>query len=427
MKKIISSILFCLILMLTSFNHFANANNIDNSNIINASYSLITEVFDYGQQVNKIIIDSKTTISAEELNKKQFSVIAKNELNGQVLEEANRKITNAYISNSPTGEASSTGQYIVLELEYGADVVSAGTVYWDFQASTNYPLDLKYNVIQLEKIHDIYGNQLTPTNFKLSMSGVTNLLVDDFKSGTSTSGLNYRYFEPQTDNKQNPLIIWLHGVGEGGLNNSTQISATRGAVAFIEDDVQEKFDGAYVIAPQCPSFWMPSFFIGDKEIIGDKDYTPDVISLIKEFINNNPDIDPTRVYIGGGSMGGYQTLKTIISAPELFSGAFPICPAYEPSNAELRSLGNLPIWFTHGKNDPIVPYTNSLNAYNYLNQISDNVHYSEYENVIYDGITYFDHLSWIYVLNNAPINNRNQHIFEWLSKQINKDGHRWES
>ncbi|MBU3107850.1 prolyl oligopeptidase family serine peptidase [Clostridium gasigenes] len=419
-KKIISSTLCCFFIIFVGTSMPVKATN---NKIIEAKYNLVTEVFDYGQQVSKIVIDSDTTIKGSTINKDTFLVIAKNELNEQKMDEAKRNITNVYVSDKVSGKPTDSGEYIILELEHGASVAEASTLFWDFMKFSNSPLDLKYYVTQNYPIEDINGNQINKNNFKLSMNGVNNLLVDDLKKATSKSGLNYRYFEPKKDFKKKPLIIWLHGAGEGGTNNTTQITGNRGGVAFITEDVQKKFGGAYVIAPQCPTFWMQSFF----HLTGDKDYTQDLIDLIKEYMHNNPDIDSTRVYIGGCSMGGYQTLKTVVADPDLFASAFPICPAYEPTHEELDKLGNLPIWFTHAKSDPTVPYTNSKNAYEYLDQISDSVNYSEYETVTYGGINYYGHSSWIYVLNNDPVNEQGQHIFDWLSKQVNVNGHRWQN
>ena len=62
------------------------------------------------------------------------------------------------------------------------------------------------------------------------------------------------------DGQKHPLIVWFHGGGESGYrglhyNNLSQLKANRGAVAFVSDEAQEIFDGAYVLAPQTPHEW----------------------------------------------------------------------------------------------------------------------------------------------------------------------------
>lgn len=391
------------------------------SEIVHSKYKLITEVFDYGQQVSKMVIYSPTSISRSSLNKDTFSISVENKVNGRSLGKFDREIEYIYTSHSSLGKPTGSGQYIIIEFKNGPDISQAYTLFWDSNKLSNYLVEPKYTIKQNSTIEDSNGNKLYNNNFKLKFDGITNLLVDDFKKATSKSGLNYRYFEPKKDDKKNPLIIWLHGVGEGGTNNVSQIAGNRGGVAFITEDVQQKFGGAYVIAPQCPTYWMEDFSSGDIKIKGSKDYTKDLISLIEEFIANTPDVDTTRIYIGGCSMGGYQTLRTVISSPKLFAGVFPICPAYAPTHYELDKLNNLPIWFTHSIIDPIVPYQNSKDAYDYLKENNDNVNYSQYETVIYDGNSYSHHASWVYVLNNIPVDKQGEQIFDWLSKQTNKN------
>ena len=42
---------------------------------------------------------------------------------------------------------------------------------------------------------------------------------------------------------------------------------------------------------------------------GERDYTADLLALIQDALIRHQDIDPKRVYIVGGSMGGYQGLR----------------------------------------------------------------------------------------------------------------------
>ena len=114
----------------------------------------------------------------------------------------------------------------------------------------------------LNQIQSIYSTVEIPTTTSYQQAGIKNILVDDFTCETSTSGLNYRYFSPVDDDHANPLIIWLHGAGEGGSNNETQITGNQGAVAFASKDAQDIFGGAYVVAPQSPDCWMDELDLG---------------------------------------------------------------------------------------------------------------------------------------------------------------------
>ena len=80
----------------------------------------------------------------------------------------------------------------------------------------------------------------------------------------SKDGMNYRLFSPSHDGRsdhwdrrdKSPLIVWLHGGGEGGLlsanyyDNEPTLRANRGALGFSTPEAQKVFGGAYVVAPQ---------------------------------------------------------------------------------------------------------------------------------------------------------------------------------
>ena len=90
---------------------------------------------------------------------------------------------------------------------------------------------------------------------------------DFFRRGTFTGPstgrpgdetLTYGAYEPEAlriDGKRNPLIIWLHGMGEGGTDVSIELMGNE-VVALIRKDIQSHFttedgeSGAYVLAVQ---------------------------------------------------------------------------------------------------------------------------------------------------------------------------------
>ena len=54
--------------------------------------------------------------------------------------------------------------------------------------------------------------------------------------------------------------------------------------------------------------------------------------MIDEFIDLHPDIDRDRVYIGGCSNGGFMTMRMLLSYPDFFAAAYPVCEALRPSD-----------------------------------------------------------------------------------------------
>ncbi len=97
--------------------------------------------------------------------------------------------------------------------------------------------------------------------------------ADYFNKGTFTGKftgkpgdvtLTYASYEPWSlkgDGKANPLIIWLHGGGEGGIDVSITLLGNE-VVSLIRPEIQSHFtteggaNGAYVLSVQCPTMWM---------------------------------------------------------------------------------------------------------------------------------------------------------------------------
>lgn len=361
-------------------------------------FKAIGEVFDFGPQVKEIVLNFNEPLNKKTIDKNTFKVSANS---------IPRKILDINFIDDKT---------VVLELEFGQNIKGAEILKWDEEQFSNIEIPINYSVVQTKNIETKDGKILNISDQKYKISDLEVEEVDKFSSG-EMFGLKYRDFKPKLDKKKHPLIIWLHGAGEGGLSNSTQILGNRGGVAFVEDKAQEIFDRPYVLAPQTPTFWMKSFMVGERELVGAKDYTPDLINLIKKYINDNPNIDKSRIYIGGCSMGGYQTFKTLVADPDLFAGAFITCPAYEPSKEELLKIKNIPIWLVHASTDDVVPVNNSRNSFKYLKSLGADVVYTEYEEVIRDGNKYSSHGSYFYTLHNDPFSGDGTHIFQWIASK----------
>ena len=174
-----------------------------------------------------------------------------------------------------------------------------------------------------------------------------------YGEGPETDGftIDYRYFSPvkEGDTTKYPLVIWLHGMGDGAEEG---LQVTKSDIAFwTSDEFQNRFkgsNGAFIFAPRSLEeegvYWTDSLIYPLRATIDD-------------FIAKNKDnIDLTRIYIGGYSMGGKMTLKMAVAYPELFAAIFPICPAWTPSTDALKLIADIPVWLTSGKLDPLVNY-----------------------------------------------------------------------
>ena len=265
---------------------------------------------------------------------------------------------------------------------------------------------------------------------------VPDLAVWDL-TGTHTEGditLTYGSYgteEMKNDGVKNPLIIWLHGAGEGGTDPSVAILGNQ--VTNLAKDVVQKYfitdtvKGAYVLTPQTPTMWMDG---GDGQYsneVGSQYYVSALKGLIDAYIEENGDIDMSRIYVGGCSNGGFMTVNMIFNFPDFFAAAYPVCEAYptgDVSDEKVEAIKDLPIWFTHSANDntvsiynkeggswtapatPTTPqdaYTNNLYI-RLINAGAENVYYSLFESVNVDGVNYDGHWSWIYTLRDECVN-----------------------
>ena len=385
------------------------------------SYSLNAKIFDYGQNIVSIEIDTKgqgKDIQNKQIDKDTFKVFAKGTLPkdaGIVLDdktkslgtfEVEREIENIYVNDKGN---------IVINLKYGKDVVGANTLsYVTGDVSRNVLMDLEYGVDQKKKIKDY------KTGFHIQ-GKIVDEEADKFVAAKSKSGVNYQYFKPvnKDDGKKHPLIIWFHGNGEGGYkdyrNNVSQKLANRGAVAFAEDKAQKIFGGAYVVAPQADDTWYNNY---------SKGYIKSVKAMIDEFASEN-NVDKNRIYIFGASAGGYMSFRMIIEYPDYFAAFSTSAAALDKAAIsggvtttaqDLMKIRNKPLWMVHAQNDPTISYENtSKRVYDVLSKYGAIL--SSYPNVKIGETEYNGHWSWIYSLRNMPVNDKGEHLFEWMARQ----------
>ncbi len=163
--------------------------------------------------------------------------------------------------------------------------------------------------------------------------------------------VDYRYYSPvkENDTEKYPLVIWLHGMGDGSYEGA-QVGKSN--IAFwVSDEFQSRFKpsgGAFILAARSRE---------ENNIYWDNEMIEPLRAAIDDFIAKNKDnVDISRIYVGGYSMGGKMTLKMAIAYPEMFAAAFPICPAWSPSDELITKLSDMPVWITSSTRDPLVNY-----------------------------------------------------------------------
>ncbi|MEZ4826648.1 MAG: prolyl oligopeptidase family serine peptidase [Bacteroidia bacterium] len=198
-----------------------------------------------------------------------------------------------------------------------------------------------------------------------------------------------------------PMIIFLHGSGERGNDNSAQLKHV--AKRFVETSFMEKYP-SFVVVPQCPEGQQWAGYSRETEAkLADKTPTRQlelVMELMDELLKQYP-IERKRVYIGGLSMGGYGTWSALGNYPDRFAAAFPICGGGYPSYA--TRMAQVPVWVFHGGADSVVPAARSREMVDALRKAGAQVIYTEFPGV--------DHNSWDPAFDEHPL------IYDWIFSQ----------
>jgi predicted peptidase len=190
-----------------------------------------------------------------------------------------------------------------------------------------------------------------------------------------------------------PVILFLHGVGEGGEDGLLQTQVGLGPAIR---QARERFP-FIVVFPQARR---DQLWAGEMATLALK--TLD--RAVKEFNG-----DPQRLYVTGISMGGFGTWYVAAKAPGKFAAIVPICgfvnlkrpdlPAErktsvmkdnpfanspDPYVAVASQISKVPTWIFHGGADPVISPDESRRMFQTLKASGFDVKYTEYKGVGHD-------------------------------------------
>ncbi len=394
---------------------------------LQSTYSSVIEVKDWGATITKLVVDMGREVTGE-IKTDSFRVeVERSDERGEepLREQGERKVTGAYVSDEE-GNPLEKGSHVSLELEYGPDLSLGNAL--NYAEGSNAWIDCNYTITQEKDIGDISGVVAS------ECTGSRKLEIEEFDIGSgSYEGVDFSIadYKPEENGEKRPLIIWLHGGGEGGTDATIPLAANR-AVSFASQDIQNYFGGAYVLVPQCPTFWME----GQNGMAdGTSIYEDGLMSLIQDYVNKNENIDKNRIYVGGCSNGGYMTMLLMRDYPEYFAAAYPVCEGLGDSlvtDENINTYKNQNIWFVLSATDETLdPLVFSVPTYIRLKEAgAENVHMTLFSKVSdtsgkykkEDGQPYeYDgHWSWTYVYNdkvNANVEGNEISLLSWLSEQ----------
>ncbi|MGL4997814.1 MAG: dienelactone hydrolase family protein [Cetobacterium sp.] len=193
--------------------------------------------------------------------------------------------------------------------------------------------------------------------------------------------LPYQLFKPNTIKENIPLVIYLHGSGEAGVDNEKQMySGTNiGPQYFASEEIQ-KIQNAYILAPQTtPEIRWASTGIAEYDFKTTAvTSSMNVLLQLIENLEKDLKIDSKRIYIAGLSRGGQGVWNAAMNKPEKFAAIVPIAGSGSPKDIDL--IKNIPAWVFHGNADDITPIEVSQNMVNALKEKNSNVKFTVVEN-----------------------------------------------
>ncbi len=192
--------------------------------------------------------------------------------------------------------------------------------------------------------------------------------VHEFRSDESRV-MNYLLYLPDGYGQSDatfPLVMFLHGGGEGG--DDIELVKKHGPPKLIQAGQDYPF---IVVSPQNPSktqFW------DDQQLI----------RLLDHVIANHR-VDTKRLYLTGMSRGGFGTWRTAIQNPNRFAAIVPVCGGGDVPY--VGRIKHVPTWVFHGAKDPTIPLGESEEMVIALRDAGGTVKFTIYPDTPHDAWT----------------------------------------
>lgn len=154
--------------------------------------------------------------------------------------------------------------------------------------------------------------------------------------------------EKESTEKQ-PVLIFLHGKSLSG----TDLNRVRRYGVLRAMDKGRKIP-AIVVAPQ----------------VAKGNWNPDKVLEVLDYVKKNYNVDESRIYVCGMSLGGYGTLHFAGKHADKITAAVAICGGGNVKDG--CKLATIPLWIQHGDVDYIVPMSESKKVVDAIKKCDEN-------------------------------------------------------
>lgn len=230
--------------------------------------------------------------------------------------------------------------------------------------------------------------------FKIAATNTTPECIKKvFKDTQSGNTIPYCLYIPNnySPSKKYPVILYLHGAGSIGNDNSTQLIAISKMFECNGDIVSN----AFVICPQSPEWWSL-----DKSSNDNNGTLSSALRLLNN-ITEKYSCDKNRIYLTGVSMGAFGTWSMLERHGDVFAAAVPICGGGNSYNG--AAFIDIPIKIYHGTKDTTVSFSRSEDMYNAIIKAGG-------KKVDFIRLEGYDHYIWSHVYSDRE-------LFYWMFSQ----------
>lgn len=412
---------------------------------LTGTYSAFLQGNDWGENISRITLELDKTIDADTVSADDFSITETKEIfdwqlaDKGVFETTNpRTILSAYPSDEEGQQIEEDSQFVTLELATGPNDGRYYLLSPDSPTS-QYPEVYQLDITLSDK-GDLTskGNKVTNLSVDKEIKELRHsaqaFTIEDFQA---SDGVAYQYAHYTPEKQSDTLVVWLHGLLEGGSKNTDPYITLLGneAANLASDEFQTKIGGAHILVPQSPSFWMDK--TGSDQLVngridtnGTSHYTASLHELIKTYKEK---IGAKKVIIAGASNGGFMGMELARTYGNEYDAYMLLCESMENrflSDEDIQQLKDLPLYFVYSTKDTtVIPEDNEVPTIERLKTAgAKNIQVAVFDDVLdtsgsiktEDGKPYDfgGHSVWVPFFNNEVVSQDGTSAWEWMAELV---------
>lgn len=436
MNNTFKMILACALMLPIAGCGAEKKSSVAGSDVITGAYDMTITGYDWGCGTDSIIMNLDHPLDA--VSTDSFTVTEHKQATnfmaeGFPVEEVDvpRQITNAYLVDESGKKTTEPSTRVKLELYVSPN--DGSPLLFSFPSMMNtwsHPYTLTVTKADNAKLTS-KGTEVKDFTISIDPASKTTS-ADKFKLDTfkAKDGVTYQYASYKPEGGSKTLVVWLHGLGEGGTDNTdpyVTLLANKAAV-LGDESFQSTVGVANVLVPQCPTYWMDNdgkmtnFTGGGIQADGTSHYLESLHELIAKY---KEETGSTKVVIAGCSNGGYMTMLMALNYPTEYDAYVPICEALPNAlitDEQVKTLADLKMYYVYSQDDTtVVPELHEVPLLQRLEAAgAKQTHASVTEHVVDTTGTYYadengqptlentgkpyqymGHWSWIYFFNNT--------------------------